>query len=106
MACTWSFICIRPYFILYNDKKVVPEEVLTSEEMEYTLWMSELLNGSTLTALEGVHPNHILPHWIMEIIVLLSLSVRPYDVGWYGIMQVFAISTISQMALNVLLSKE
>ena len=66
-----------------------------SEEKEYTLWMSELLNDSTLTVLEGVHLSHSSSHtafWIMEIIVLLSLSVRPLDVLWYGIVRVFAIS--------------
>ena len=62
MAYTWAFICIRPYYIWYNDEKVVPGKVLTSEGMEYTLWMSELLSGSTLSVLEGVHPSHILPH--------------------------------------------
>ena len=40
----------------------------------------------------------------MEIVVLLSLSVRPFDVGWCGIVRVFTISTISQIALNVLLA--
>ena len=42
--------------------------------------------------------------WIMEIIVLLSLSVRPFDIRWYGTVRVFTISTISQIALNVLLA--
>ena len=75
--------------------------------MQYTFWISELLNGNTLTVLKGVHQSHsssLTTFWIMEIIVLLSLSVRPFDIGWYGMVRVFTISTISQIALNVLLA--
>ena len=103
MSCTWSFICNRPYYIWckrltrtrYNDEKVV-------------LWISELLNGSTLTVRERCssqsYSSSLTAFWIMEIIVLLSLSVRPFDIGWYGIVRVYTISTISQIAFNVLLA--
>ena len=82
-----------------------------SEEKEYTMWMSELLNDSTLQFWRVRCPSQSYSSshtafWIMEIIVLLSLSVRPFDVLWYGIARDFAISTISQIALNVFLSKE
>ena len=38
----------------------------TSDDMEYTLWMSELLNSHVLTVLEGVHPSDVLPHSLLS----------------------------------------
>ena len=80
--------------------------------MDHTLWMSELLNSNTLTGLEVIFsiPQLSSPSlnvfWIMEIIVLLSLFVRPFDVGLCGVVWVFANPTTSKIALNFLLSKE
>ena len=60
-------ICVRLYNIWYNDEKVVPEKVRTSDDMDYTLWMNEMLNGSTFTVLECY--SSLTAFLIMEIIV-------------------------------------